>query len=850
MKKTSLLYLAALATGLLMDGCKKDPVAAEDPGPVNKEYEWQDATIALPDGTNYSLSGHELNTVGTAVAVNANGATKVPKMVDAVTIHTVTNANGEPVLQGYSTPGKTEISPEATAKVTLFTLYRLAALPMEAQIAFLEGFESDHAADTYISEFAEAWKTEPNLLLSKKYTELIKRYHAAYHKSSETPVMAAKAKATDGRYYFVEGDTGELPNGYTLELEEPNKFHVLNRGPRTATAFIYKTRIKKNNTLAYQELIGEYGTGTKADKQWFVDNGRYLPKIHPLGYEVDYRQFLFGETVFEETKSGPHELPLADDEEVAEYDIRIVNAGIHVQEDELTGDEYAAYVKHMHAALIVDFYLPFIGINLGLDIDDFYAIEAEERVEKLDAAMRTAEIHALISDALKDGNLDGMLKTFERYFQSESTGYGIDLHEAVFSAVGRAVPGGLANAAKRNGLMSYYFDQELFWNTGQEERLFMDYYWETYGLISLKATARAGVVRISPRIGQVTSVPPNDTVRFRATIESEDFSDLDVTYRWRTAGGYGSIRVDSQSGADQLETDADNVVFKADYAPGRTAPVTQWIFVEVLKDDQLVGKDSAEITIGPSNYQIVPEGITLTGNSDRGPTVANLRIEPKTDNVPSLTGNPDLDIKIMWTTPGKHGGLRWNGQYATYWTTEVETINDATAQYRCSDEDTRESVETIEARIYGRPKGDLTRPYELIDVVRGSVNILNDPKKKIIWANMRLFHGDSSQPWSGGNTLYFCVKQDGVTFPQDPDAVSYSLRFLGMRTIIGAPDAHSWKAGDPSPYAPHPDTGVPGHTGTEYSVVYSYGTRNSYNGAHVDAYSNVAGGAEIIITLK
>lgn len=838
-----------LFSTMLLGACRKDPVGSE-PEPVNKEYEWVDATISLPGGTDYSLSDHELNTVGEIIEVRANGSTKVPKVTDAVAIHTVTNAAGEPVLQGYSTPHKTEISPEATAKVTLFTLYRIAALPVEAQVRFLEGFEDDHAADEYISEFTEAWKADPKLLLNKKHIALLKKYHATYYQSSETTVLAtAKTMATDGRYYYVEAETGALHDGYSLELEDPNKFNLLNKGPRTATAFIYKTRIKKNNSLNYQTLISSFAQGTKADKQWFIENGTYIPAVHPLGYQVDYRQFLFGQTQFETVTSGPHELPLADDEEVAEYDIRIVNAGINLQEDELTADEKAAYVKHMHAALIVDFYLPFIGINLGLNITDFYGLEAQDRVDKLDAAVREAGLQTLIGNALEAGDLDKMLKNFETYLQSESTDYGIKLHEAVFKSVGRKVPSGLAATAKRYAMLSYYFDQEAFWNTAQEERLFMDYYWETYGLFTLKATARAGVVRISPRVANITSLAPNDTARFKATIESEEFKNLDVTYRWHTKGSYGSIRVDNQSGTDQVETDADNVVFKADYAAGRTSPVVQWIYVDVLKDNQLVGTDSAEITIGPSNYQLVPDGVTLTGNSDRGPTVANLRIDPKTDGAPPLTDNPDLDIKVMWKTPGKYGGLRWAGRYATYWSTEVETDNSATAQYRCSDDETREGVETIEAWIYGRPKDDLTQAYELIDVVRGSININNDPKKKIIWANMKPFHGDSSQPWSNGNTLYFCVKQDGVTFAQDADAVSYSLRFLGMRNIIGAPKAHTWKAGDPSPYAPHPDTGVPGKTNTEYSVIYSYSTRNSYDNSHV-ADGVISGGAEIIITLK
>src|SRR5690606_40662153 len=85
---------------------------------------------------------------------------------------------------------------------------------------------------------------------------------------------------------------------------------------------------------------------------------------------------------------------------------------------------------------------------------------------------------------------------------------------------------------------------------------------------------------------------------------------------------------------------------------------------------------------------------------------------------------------------------------------------------------------TITARIYARDKNAVDAPFRLFDEVQGSVKINNDPKKKIIWAPMRLFHGDSQQPWTHGHTLHLCIKHSGVTFKQDPEAVSYRLTFI------------------------------------------------------------------------
>ncbi|SEK17852.1 hypothetical protein [Parapedobacter koreensis] len=805
MKTNRVLFFYFLVSILLVGSCKKDPIDQDDiADPVNKEYVWVDAKISLPGNVNYSLADHELNAVGEVVAIRSDGTTKVPKMTQSVSVYSVTNGSEAPVMLGFSTPNKTEISPEATAKVTLFTLYRIAALPVQAQIKFLEGFDTDGAAQSYISEFVKLWKTDQHILVNKRYVDLLKKYHAAYHKAVPTPSLAmATSTAAGGRYYFVEAETGELEDGYSLELEDPNKFYMLNKGPRTATAFIYKTQVKRNNAVQPQTLISAFERATKSDKQWFVENGTYIPQQHPFGFEVDYRKFLLGKTLFAEVKSGPHELPLADDEEMAEYTIRLVNAGVNVQEDLLTDDERAAYSKHMHAALIVDFYLPFMGINLGLDINDFYAMGAEERADKLDAAVREAGVHTLIGGHLSGGRLHELLKTLETYFQSESTGYGLKLHEAVFKAVGRAVPQRLAGAAKRNGYLSYYFDSESFWNTEREERLFMDYYWETYGLITLKATARAGVVRVSPRRANITALAPNNSVALSAVIETEEFHQLEVTYRWRTPGNFGSLSTDGYSGTSQLETKSDNVVYKADYAVGRTTSVVERVYVDVLKDNQVVGTDSAEITIGPSNYRIVPDGITLTGNGDRGPNIANLRIEKRSQEAPAIGNHPDYDFKVVWRTAGKHGGLRWDGRYASYWTTEMEAFNSANAQYRCSDEDVKESVEDVEATIFSKPKGAPESDYELVDIIKGSININNDENKRIIHQPMTYYSG----AWAEGNWFTYPL----VIFPVDEDAKRYSVKFYNFSgTAANPPEGatYTWSAGQSPPtyYAVFPDT--------------------------------------------
>ncbi len=717
-----ILMLMALLFAL---SCKKE-IGNEDDGllePIGSGYEWIDASIKLPSGSTYKLEGHELNAVGEIVKVNSNGATKVPKMTNSVAIYIVTNVNEEPVLMGFSTPQKTEISPEATAKVTLFYLYRIASLPTEAQVSFLEGFDVDKAANSYIENFVAHWATNPKTLINKGYLNLLKTYHARYGKTdNEVPTaMRNQQMGRGGRYYYADADTGKLENGYSLRLEKPNKFYLLNKGPATATAFIYKTTIKKNNSLNHQTLISTFESGTKSDKNWFIANGTYRPTPGLIFGEVDYRMYSFGAMRFNEVSSGPHELPLAEDEEEAQYIIRIINAGINASSNKLTSAEYSAYVKHMCAALVIDYYLPFLGTYMGLTIQDFYALDPEVRVNKMDAAMREAGLHSIIDENLAGGRMPVLLEFLENYFQSANTEYGLKLHQAIFKAVGKSGSAKMVSAAKRGGYLSYYFDGGAFWDAEREKSLFKDFYWEKNGLITLNAMAKAGVVRVSPRKATVTALAPGNSVVLNVEIESEEFKGLDVTYRWRTIGAYGVLN--NQNG--------NKITYLANKLNANHEDSYEIIYADVLKDNQLIGTDSATVYVSQSRYQMVPRGVVLTGNTDNGANIATMRIIPLNANGLDINNDAAYDFRVDWSTEGKFGGLRWQGQYATYWTKEAESYNSGNIQYRCEDDKTPSGTETIKASIYIKPKGSADMYYQFYDYVIGTIDIINDKRKKV-----------------------------------------------------------------------------------------------------------------------
>lgn len=718
MKQSYLCVIFLLAAVL---SCKKDPMTGDDTDKqaLNTTYQWTDATVTLPTGTSYSLNGHEMIAVGSAVKVEHDGRTKVPKREKAVSIYAVMNAAGDPVLLGYSTPEKTDISPEATAKVVLYNLYRMATMPLEMQVGFFEEFESNAEAQAFVSAFVEHWKTDPTALATKSYLSIVREYHGSSKNTYRELSAAAKDKVMggEGRYYFVESaDSGKAYAGYTMRIEDGNKFYLVNKGPGRATAFVYKTKRKGNTDSQFTDLLTTYGPDTRADQTWFVNSAEYVPERNYLTMAVrDYRNAGFdGAIKFKETTSGPHQLVLGDDDVEAQYAIRIIDAGLGVRPSELTRAECRAYEKHVHASLIIDYYLPFLGTYMGLDIQDFYAMDGEECVDRLDEAIRSVGLHTEFASDLAQGQLGRLLLTLESYFQSEETEYGWALHEAVFDALGKDFRWVSKGQAIRLAKLSYYFDNGIFWDAEDERVRFLQYYLDTHGLITLEATARAGIVKVTPRFPRITSLAPNNRVELEASIESEEFKDLNVTYHWHTAGKYGIVAGEQ-----------NKAVYVAKENTTEYGDVFESVYAEVRKDGELVGRDSATVHISRSRYQMLPEHATLTGNPSDGANVVTMRIKPKSPDGLDLDNDPAYDFRVEWETEGKYGGIRWAGQYATYWTTESETYNDGSMQYYCQDDQVKSATEIIKATIYAKPKGAPDHFYEFYDFLLGGVDIRN-----------------------------------------------------------------------------------------------------------------------------
>lgn len=286
----------------------------------------------------------------------------------------------------------------------------------------------------------------------------------------------------------------------------------------------------------------------------------------------------------------------------------------------------------------------------------------------------------------------------------------------------------------------------------------------------------------------------------------------------------------------------------------------EYIYVKAYMGSRLIGTDTTRINVRRSAYELKPNGVTLTGRKSGSSKHANandvaLRIEPINRNIPPIGPNDQREYQVVWTTTGKHGGM-----YGKENTTPARTVtnyDDHEIWYECTDDQTLKGTETVIARIYSRDKGATNEPFRLFDEVKATVNIDNDPKKRIIRLQPLVLKGDTlvgSYKDSYGNsyTSHQCFHCWGTRYTQQPEDESYELRVIDRYR-----DTFRWKAGEPGlsfgfNYGDLANT----YDGSTYTV--GWGATWSVGPLYPDQerkpcnwdYSNFGGTIEMIVTLK
>jgi hypothetical protein len=840
------IYLAWLAIILLaILSCQKDidenPDGGGPPLP-SADIPLKDAQIVLPPGSDYDLSGHELMTFGAVMPVDKNGGTKTSDIKGTMNIAYLFDHQSNPVLAGFITDSTSTLSTESTAMVLLYYASGVAFMRDTVGITFVTRARELDGVNEWIDEFREFWKANPKTLATGSYNQALgARVQALF--AEAPPENAGLDGYSRGRLASttltdILVDNNDIRSGLQVAQSAPGEITISNYYRRRAHAFLYKTKYKPSGDTTFAVIHHDVSGETKADRELGV--GGSSGATSASGTVV---KLISGQGMkFAVENTGPIKMELLENEDEAVYQLHIV--GVGNSGSPKTKDEHDKKELLLIETFAFDFLLPLIGTTIS-------AVGEAQKGPFVNAVDKFVKASPVVYDALNEGNFEkAIMATLEALASEGGTKLLEELGKAVYNIAAEQIE----DQAKRDKFVNRTKSVPVLKVTdgvlqGLDWGLVTGYILASKQLENWELTLRKSQVRLEPK--EAIAVPFSQ-VKLNAIAQNvEESQKSNLRYKWRTSGKYGYL-IDTKGNQGSIFESTDQELFYNCNAPASSLgnENIEHVYVDVYFKGEWLGSDSTQINVQKSGYKMTPEGITLTGNREKGRTSAKLSLKPKDPKIiPPIATNNEREYKVVWSTAGRHGGLTATGGGEILST--VTTYDDNGISYRCTDDITKEGVETITARIYARDKNAVDAPFRLFDEVQGSVKINNDPKKKIIWAPMRLFHGDSQQPWTHGHTLHLCIKHSGVTFKQDPEAVSYSLTFIDAPGLIGAPTHHYWRAGQPSPYPPNPIAGVPGMTETEYSVYHVYGSRTSYDGLHVeDTYPWTEGGAEIIITLK
>lgn len=728
--------------------------------------------------------------------------------------------------------------------------YGLTFKPVEVTELFINNAEKLKKATDWFDQFEKLFIQDPLVLSTDRFVRPLNDHVALVTKSEVIDIHSNKTSD-------LLIDANDIRSGLQISEKSLSQFIVTNNFRRRAHGFLYKMKII---TEAGEEQVikDDIGIDTKAERDFYIE-----PVAGVTSFVGELGKVIEGTAIESFAKqSAPYSIDLAENENEATYKLRIVGAGRPYTNNTKTKDEILQLTRLELETFALDFLMPLIADGVG-GRKKQHTFSEGTKVQVISATEQFLKNFPEIYDAMKSGNIRvGVERTLQNFATSEGVAYlrilavagiGIAIHEDISDKAEKAVQvvyGATGAITKIIGTIDNIMKNSDFIRLA-------DHIMSSHQVEEWSIKARSSKVTLSPHESSVVSFK---NLEVKAEIKNlAENGDVHPFFEWKTSGKYGKISDTKGHQGTSFES-ADPAVryySNASQASLSDSNNLEYIYVRAFLGSKFIGADTAVINVKKHQYLIKPDGITPSGKEGATNSEVHLYLE-LADGSNEIKPNGQVDYKVIWSTAGKHGKLYGKGIDAVK---TLTTYDDNEAWYDCLDKDTKESTEKIYARIYSKPKNTPGADYTLFDEVEATIKINNDPKKRILHKRLTFVHGDSSYPFRSNNkdyTSYLCHRSRVVTFEEDKDAVSYHVRFYEVSPkTIGAPTSHSWKAGDPSPYAP-PHWARPGYANGQYTVMYSWGSSNGPRDPHengANPYPNGTptdgtGMAEITIFLK
>ncbi len=838
-----------------------DPVQQDPNPPAN--IPTQTAKITLPGGVSYDLDGHSIWSNGLKEPVTTNGDTKIPQITEGYNIAFVFDEEGNPILAGFVTKDESMISVESTAKVLLYYSTGAVLMAEEVSTIFVNQVHELPEFQDWAKQFEELWKADPKIL--SKPAEIRSAIAGTTTKildeSRPLDIRGEENNGTpSGRVWSVTVDDGNIKSGLQIFSEAAGELKIRNRYRRRAHAFLYKSRFKPTGSQNYTEVLQSVSSGTTADSDLAVGPtegisnvfGSLIKQVKGDGMQMAAKE------------EGPMAVQLGENEDVAVYWLRIVGPGNRSSSMDKSDTERRRMERLALETFALDFLIPLVGTATGglknhsvSHLDGAEKTRAEDLITAVEVFL---DAFPNIYDAVKEGDFKAATTASIDALKAEAAGQVAEtlIKEIVRVYVDDITDAGLEGVEKLAGRVFLIADALL--QTVDWGRLVSDFNSST-SLEQWEVKAVASQVKLLPKEATITNASQQKLTA--STVDIDESQKKDLRFKWTTEGKYGYLIETASNRGSSIETNDHEIFYNASTSSSNLSDDEnlETIVVEAFLGDNLIGSDTMTVNVKKSLYEIKPDGITLTGKKEgSNPTQVKLHIEPAGDSGSPLGSNPDFEYKIVWTTPGSHGGFLPVGTGQTM--TTITTYGNGSIWYKATDDQTKESVENINARIYSKPKGASDDEYRLFEDLKATVKINNDEKKKIIHVNLTPNYYSRTYV-VGTSTRLNCAALEAILVPKEEDAVRYDVRFYDLsHPLPGTPKVYGWTPNGSNVY-PFPedpnqdfparwfplDQGEAYFLGLTFSAVDTNGDDPLGRCARLQGQL-FTGKAEVIITLK
>lgn len=610
---------------ILVASCKKDtkeqtpqkPPAGELPREVTTKI----ITLLFPANTPVEAASCSVYSQSFTSYAEKDGSYKIAYEQGFPNIAWVFDKNKNVILAGFITDSAKTISVASTAEVLLYFGLGTTFQPAEVINKYIAGNNTIPGMTAWKAQLEDIFKKDPQMLNKHLFAEALQ---------AKVAEVLAAGTTTERKPADVTVDANDIRSGLQIAENGLNSYIITNSIRRRSYAYLYKMNYKDVNGQSHTVNSSIGGSITSLSET----------KLSPTTAIRDYKGVLQdwaagnGEK-FAVTTSSPIDVPLEDNESIANFKVRVIGPGKPVSMPMTTYERERWWNVTLQTALF-DFLLPAVLDVMGHK-EFLNNINAPgNKLEGLeDMVKKTGDLIAVIptvSDALEAGDYSTLVSdVFYTIANGKLSGKTDDFIKSIYYAMGNYVMKAGSN---------YYEDPSAF--DDRAENLVkilevvdigmkaIDYGRIAKAIIQSKTVEewdlKASEVKITLAPGEFT-IGKGASQKLTAYIKTSLGTDPPgIEYEWKSSGKYGSLSDDRGHTGNSFSSSLPDVVYQVrneDFGDGEhKETITVTVYTKKGQERSKMGSSSSVATISKNETVVAPAithvNIQPTGKDSKG----------------------------------------------------------------------------------------------------------------------------------------------------------------------------------------------------------------------------------------